>query len=258
MDMEKILADKELYDYLIDEVNKKFEGWDFSYLVSTGRMQEFPLSWNYRNKVKDRMSKVGSLLDMGTGGGEFLFSLSPLPEYTCATERYEPNMVIARKRLEPLGVRVYKVDDDEPLPFSDETFDLIINRHESYSAREVKRILKKQGTFITQQVGGLNNKEINELLGAPKYEYYNWNLETAVSKLKETGLKITEQKEDIVKTRFYDIGAIVFYLKAVPWQVPDFTVRKYYERLKEINNLIQKVGYIDFTCHRFLVIANKQ
>ncbi|NLG89248.1 MAG: class I SAM-dependent methyltransferase [Clostridiaceae bacterium] len=256
--MKKTPADNELFDYLINEANEKFEGWDFSYLESTRRMQEFTLSWNYRNKVKIRMSEASSLLDMGTGGGEFISSLSPLPEYTCVTEGYEPNIIIARNRLEPLGVKVFKIDDDESLPFDAETFDLVINRHESYSPEEVKRVLKRQGTFITQQVGGLNNKEINELLGAPKYEYYNWNLEIAVGKLKEAGLKITEQKEDIVKTRFYDIGAIVFYLKAVPWQVPDFTAEKYFNRLKEIDNLIQKEGYIDFTCHRFLIIAGKE
>ncbi|MBZ2175666.1 class I SAM-dependent methyltransferase [Schnuerera sp. xch1] len=255
--MGKILANKELFDYLINEVNEKFEGWDFSYLESTGRMQEFPLSWSYRSKVKIRMFRTSSLLDMGTGGGEFLSSLNPLPKYTYATEGYEPNIIIARKRLEPLGVKVYRVDD-ESLPFSAETFDLIINKHESYSAQEVKRILKKQGTFITQQVGGLNDKEINELLGVPESQYYNWNLETAISKLNEVGLKITEQKEDMVKTRFYDIGAIVFYLKAIPWQVPNFTVEKYFKRLKGIDNLIQKEGYIDFTCHRFFVIANKE
>ena len=74
----------------------------------------------------------------------------------------------------------------------------------------------------------------------------------------EAGLKIIEQKEDIVKTRFYDIGAIVFYLKAIPWQVPDFTVDKYFGSLKEIDNLIQKEGYIDFTCHRLFIIAYKE
>ena len=256
--MKKTLTDNELFDYLVGEANEKFEGWDFSYLTSTGRMQEFPLRWNYRNEVKMAMREVSSLLDMGTGGGEFLASLGPFPEYTCATEGYEPNIAIARKRLEPLGIRVYRVDDDEALPFSNETFDLVINRHESYSPQEVKRILKKQGTFITQQVGGLNNKEINEILGIPKYEYYNWNLETALSKLKEVGLSITEQKEDIIKTRFYDIGALVFYLKAIPWQVPGFTIEKYFERLKEIHAQIQKQGYIDFTCHRFFIIASKE
>jgi len=164
--MKKTLTDNELFDYLVSEASKEFEGWDFSYLESTRRMQEFPLSWNYRNEVKIRMAEASSLLDMGTGGGEFLSSLSPLPKYTCVTEGYEPNIMIARNRLEPLGVKVYRIDDDESLPFDAETFDLVINRHESYSPKEVKRILKKQGTFITQQVGGLNNKEINELLGA--------------------------------------------------------------------------------------------
>jgi len=61
--------------------------------------QEFPLSWNYRNEVKFRIYGISSLLDMGTGGGEFLSSLSPLPANTCATEGYEPNIPVARNRL---------------------------------------------------------------------------------------------------------------------------------------------------------------
>lgn len=252
------MTDEELFEYLINEVNAKFAGWDFSYLESTRRMHEFPLSWSYYNKVKKNMIGVSSLLDMGTGGGEFLSSLSPLPSNTCATEVYEPNIPVAKERLEPLGVKVWRVDDDDLLPFHNESFELVINRHESYSAEEVKRILKPQGIFITQQAGGLNDKEINELLQVPKSEYYNWNLETASRELLEVGLTIIEQKEDFVKTRFYDIGAIVFYLKAIPWQVPDFTVEKYFEQLREIDRMIQKDGFIDFTCHRFLVMANKQ
>lgn len=256
--MKKTLTNKQLFDSLINVANEKFEGWDFSYLESTGRMQQFPLSWNYRSKVENSMDGLSSLLDMGTGGGEFLSLLSPLPNYTCATEGYEPNITIATERLEPLGVKVFRVDDDESLPFKDETFELVINRHESYSTQEVKRILKKQGIFITQQVGGLNDKEINELLEVPESQYYYWNLETATSELHEAGLKIIEQKEDIVKTRFYDIEAIVFYLKAIPWQVPGFTVEKYYEKLKGIHNTLEKEGFIDFTCHRFFVIAIKE
>jgi len=73
--MKKTLTDNELFDYLVSEASKKFEGWDFSYLESTGRVQEFPLSWNYRNEVTIRLLEASSLLDMGTGGGEFLSSL---------------------------------------------------------------------------------------------------------------------------------------------------------------------------------------
>lgn len=86
----------------------------------------------------------------------------------------------------------------------------------------------------------------------------DWNLEKAVAQLETVGLKILEQKEDLTKTRFYDVGAIVYYLKAVPWQVPDFTVEKYFDKLVEIHNIIERLGYIDFTCHRFFVMGAKE
>lgn len=252
------MRNKKLFDFLIDEVNEDFEGWDFSHISLTGRMQEFPLRWNYRNEILPMLRSVSSMLDMGTGGGEFLSTLKPLPKFTCATEAYKPNVQVAKNRLEPLGVDVFEVKDDNRLPFDNESFELIINRHESYSAKEINRILKYNGMFITQQVGGLNDKEINELLQAPQNEYFNWNLEKAVFQLENTGLKVLKQKEDLTKTRFYDVGAIVYYLKAIPWQVPDFTVEKYYDKLASIHDIIEEKGYIDFTCHRFLIIALKE
>ena len=69
--------------------------------------------------------------------------------------------------------------------------------------------------------------------------------------------KIIKMKEDEVKTRFYDIGAIVYYLKAVPWQVDDFSVDKYYDQLYLLHNYIEEHDYIDFKCHRFFIISQK-
>jgi protein-L-isoaspartate O-methyltransferase len=86
------------------------------------------------------MKKAESMLDMGTGGGERLASLQPLPKVTYATEAYAPNVPIARKRLEPLGVKVVQIMSDDNLPFANKTFDLIINHHEAYSVKEVYRI----------------------------------------------------------------------------------------------------------------------
>ncbi len=70
------------------------------------------------------------MLDMGTGGGEFLSSLAPFPPYTCATEAYPPNVPIAKARLEPLGIEVFQISEDNFLPIPDNTLDLVINRHE--------------------------------------------------------------------------------------------------------------------------------
>ncbi len=245
-----------LNDLILQDINQEFTGWDFSYLNQSSRMVEFPLTWNYTIEILKHIKNVNSLLDMGTGGGEFLKTL-PLPTLTYATEGYKPNIKIAKEFLEPLGVKVFSVFDDNHLPFNNNLFDLVINRHESYSPIEVKRIIKDKGIFITQQVGGLNDQELNEYLKAEKSEYYDWNLKKATDELISHGFNIIQHKEDITKTRFYDIGAICYYLKAIPWQIPNFSIQKYQNELINIHNFIEKEGYIDITCHRFLIIAQK-
>ncbi len=248
---------KRFEGYLLD-AEKEFTGWSFNYLTHNGRMKEFPLSWNYYNEIIDYCSGADSLLDMGTGGGEFLSSLTFLPEDTCATEGYKPNIKKAKKQLKPLGITIFPVEDDAELPIPSERFDLIINRHESFSPLEVMRILKSEGYFITQQVGGLNDIDLNLLLGADNCQYEEWNLDKSSESLKSYDFQLKELKEDKVKTRFYDIGAIVYYLKAIPWQIPDFSVDKYYKRLFDIHELIRKQGYIDLICHRFFIVAQKR
>ncbi|WP_025852264.1 class I SAM-dependent methyltransferase [Paenibacillus ehimensis] len=245
------------FEYYLNETEQPFAGWDFSHLTGTGRMREFPLRWNYYVHVRERLPVVRSLLDMGTGGGEFLASLAPLPADTVATEGYEPNIPIAAARLKPLGVPVVPVKDDERLALEDAQFELVINRHESYAPQEVARILKPGGTFLTQQVGGDNDCEINDWLGAPPFELADWRLEVAAEGLERAGLRIVFRDEERTKTRFYDIGAILYYLQAIPWQIPDFSVRKYEVPLREIHAHIRKRGYIDVTCSRFILTAVK-
>lgn len=247
-----------LYEALLREQKEPFLGWDFKYLEQDGRMVEFPTTWHFSTVIKTYLAKSHSMLDMGTGGGEFLSSLAPLPAHCVATEGYQPNLEVATKRLSPLGVSVVAIESDDALPFHDGEFDLILNRHESFEAAEVARLLKNDGYFITQQVGGLNDCELNVWLCAQPSEYSNWSLRQAIKQLKEAGLTIIEAKDDITRTRFYDLGAIVYYLKVISWQIPDFTVEKYYPRLEALYHLIQEKGYVDLTKHRFLIIAKKE
>ena len=250
---------KELFEFLVSEAERPFAGWDFSHLED--RLINFPLTWSYRSIILPLIRNVNTLLDMGTGGGEFLSSLIPLPKHTCATEGYKPNVPLAKKRLEPLGVRVFQSETDERLPFKDEDFDLIINRHESYASDEVNRILKPGGIFITQQVGDKNDSKLRLILtGNEKLQnQIEWNLNFAVEELKTSNFQIIESHENITLTRIYDVGAIVFYLKAVPWELPDFSVKDYYNQLVEIHNQINNKGYLDLDTnnHRFLIKARK-
>ena len=73
------------------------------------------------------------LLDMGTGGGELLLTLGHPYELTSVTEGWEPNLALCQKKLAPLGITVKYYDSEKgvPLPFPDDSFDLVIDRHES-------------------------------------------------------------------------------------------------------------------------------
>ncbi|MEK4357518.1 class I SAM-dependent methyltransferase [Paenibacillus sp. FSL M7-1455] len=245
------------YEEVVQSTDMTFSGWDFSYLGNTGRLQEFPLRWNYYNLVEQAISQSESMLDMGTGGGEFLSRLSRLPAHTCATEGYKPNVEVARRRLEPLGVRVSYIEKDEQIPFADEEFDLVVNRHESYCPKEVHRILKPGGLFITQQVGGTNDQELNEWLAAPNDEFAHWNLDYAVREL-EPYFDIEGQDEEVTRSRFYDLGAVVYYLSVIPWQIPDFSVDRYDRQLRELHRTLEQQGYLDTSCHRFIIAARKK
>ena len=247
---------KELFDILIEDAQHPFAGWDFTYIKN--RMVTEPLTWSYTTIIIPYVRKVDSMLDMGTGGGEFLSSLQPLPKHTFATEAYKPNVPIAKKRLEPIGCKVVEISEKSPLLFEDEQFDLIINRHEEYSPSEIYRILKPGGYFITQQVGVNNDFELNHHLGHfAEDEYAYWNLEYATNELQNAGLNVLEKKEAAPKTRCFDIGAIVYYLLAIPWQIPDFSVEKYREKLYELHLEILEKEYIELSSSRFLIIAKK-
>lgn len=248
----------QLFEFFIDESQKPFTGWDFSYIEDTGRLDSEPLEWSYASYLLPYLRQAQTMLDMGTGGGEFLTALQPLPQDTHATEGYAPNFPIARRNLKPLGVNVRMVENDETLPFDDHQFDVIINRHESYYPWEVFRILKDDGQFITQQVGGSDMAELNEWLGADKDDgFSHWNLDYAEKELKKAGFHIIKKYEQFPYTRFYDVGAIVYYLKAISWQIPDFSVEKYMDQLYELHRTIMEKGYIQFKSHRFFIAAEK-
>ena len=250
--------ERELYQLFLEEVKRTFSGWDFSYVTRTGRMVSQPLPWSYASTILPYVRDVGSLLDMGTGGGEFLSLLHPFPPHTCATERYPPNIAIARRRLEPLGITVVEFAEDAKLPFTNNEFALIINRHESYAPGEVKRILQPGGFFITQQVGEENDLNINQLLEAqPDLNGKPWTVQSARQELEATGFNIIAADEAFPLTRFYDIGALVYYLKAIPWVVQDFSIKTHHAALQQLHEQIQREGYLDIREHRFIIVSQK-
>ena len=98
------MKEKELIDiWKKEESVAHIHGWDFSHIE--GRYtEETDLPWNYQNIILDYLNPEMKLLDIDTGGGEFLLSLRHPYVKTSATEAYPPNIQLCRETLLPLGI----------------------------------------------------------------------------------------------------------------------------------------------------------
>jgi len=255
------------FDELVTEATTQpFSGWDFSWLDRRSRTQ--PLPWDYSARVAALADGAQTMLDMGTGGGEALSRLATRARRTVATEAWPPNVPVAGRRLLPLGIPVIQNEgardnmdqdgsnDGGRLPFRDGSLDLICNRHESFLAVEVRRVLSPGGTFVTQQVDYHDNDELAQILGIElPGEPESW-IGLAERQVAEAGLVIEEAARAEQRIRFDDIAAVVFYLKAVSWSMPGYTLEKHRPRLRALYE--DPSAWPVTTCgHRFLLVASK-
>ena len=231
-------------------------GWDFS--KTNNYIVEEEIPWNYKDIINKYRKDGDILLDMGTGGGEFLISLNHPYNNTYITESYEPNIKLCKERLESLGINVNPINDDSNLPFKDNFFFIIINIHESYDIKEVKRILKPKGIFITQQVDYRDilslSKKINKDF---KTLFPDANMEKHLKNMNENGFEIIYNDEAFLDLKFLDIKAIIFYATSIPWSFPDFSVENKFNELLDIYTEINEKGYIKTEQGRFIIVGKK-
>ena len=88
-------------------------------------------------------------------------------------------------------------------------------------------------------------------------EEFDFTLKQSSAELLSVGLEIVDCRENFSRTEFYDIGAVVYYLRAVSWQVLGFTVDGYRERIAAIHNHIQRHGSFVASSHRCYLEAAK-
>lgn len=241
----------------IKEENHAFKGWDFSHIEGRWEIENLP--WNYKKVLFSILNKTDKLLDIGTGGGEFILSLQHPHILTSITESYPPNIDLCKKELEPLGITVVETYDDNKLFFDNDNFDIVINRHASFDAKEVKRVLKTGGYFITQQVGGMNNSNLSKRLiknFQPKFPLHT--LKNNTDELKKAGFDILKAEEAFIPIRFFDIGALVYYAKVIEWEFPNFCVSTSFDSLCHCQEEMLNNGFVQGTEHRFIIVARKK
>lgn len=231
-------------------------GWDFSHI--DGRYEEEKLPWDYREIIRRYLDPSMKILDIDTGGGEFLLSLNHPYENTAATEGYPPNVELCRRVLLPLGIDFRPGDGTKRLPFPDESFDMVINRHGDFNASDIHRILKPGGLFVTQQVGAENDRELVELLcGETQLPFPEQYLDITSGQFRDAGFEVLDEREVFCPIRFYDVGALVWFARIIQWEFPDFSVDTCLEGLLNAQQILEQKGCIEGKIHRFLLVAQR-
>ena len=245
------------FDELVDEASSApIAGWDFTFLQ--GRTEGQPLPWDYQQVAAGLVAGARWVLDVDTGGGEVFSSLRP-PQGSVAVEPHHPNLTIAARRLQPLGVEVVERLTDL-LPVADTTFDLVLNRHGYLNAPEVHRVLSPEGRPPFRSRSVLVTMSSN---GRP------WVFQRLLIRLRRhrsracattwavPGSSPRCAREATIVTRFLDVGAVIFQLRAVSWQAPGFDIARHREQLERIHDQIVRTGGFEVRSQRFLIQAEK-
>jgi SAM-dependent methyltransferase len=260
------------FEELVAEgVAEPVEGWDFSWFE--GRATEERPAWGYSGLLTQRLGAARAALDIQTGGGEVLAGAlrgdrgtagsahrpgPSVPGTVAATESWPPNAVLARRALTPFRGAVVRADDAGGLPFGTGTFDLVMSRHPTVAVwPEIARVLAPGGTYLSQQVGAGSNRELTDFMMGPQPVDPGRSPDSARAAVRTAGLEVTDLREQALRVEFFDVGAVVYFLRKVLWTVPGFTVAGYAEPIARMHAHIAEHG--SFVCHaqRFLIEAGK-
>ena len=260
------------FDALVAEaLAESTEGWNFARFGA--RMRSTHPSWRYWELVTEAAASAPSLLDLGTGGGEqlagFCERVASRPPLTVATESWPPNVPVAARRLASFGIPVVHAegasDNDEQapdellgrLPFRNDSFALVIDRHEAFNAREVARVLAPDGLFITQQVGS-DYGDLHDLLDEPWTPRASVDRALIARQVTAAGLTVEGGDEAEVVQTFVDVGVLGWYLRQVPWAVPTVDVERDPARLRAAHERILADGPVRVRQQQFWLRAVKR
>jgi SAM-dependent methyltransferase len=255
------MAPRSEFEQLLDEAAQvPTAGWDFSWFE--GRATEERPTWAYSQSLTPRIENSRAVLELQTGGGERLSEIlskaERRPRVIVATESWTPNVALARANLGAYDVNVLELNDTAALPFSDKAFDFVCARHPTTTLwDEIARVLEPGGTFFAQLIGPGTNRELTDFMMGPQPVSQLHSAQRAATSATQAGLEVVDLREESLSVVFFDIGAVVYFLRKVIWTVPDFTVEKYRERLFALHDHIKKHGSFQSHAKRVLIEAIK-
>ena len=205
-----------------DEIKmyEKQGNWDFSDINYT---KEYENYWVMYDEVKKYSNENSLILDLGTAGGEKVFSQMPQNIGMIIGTDLSPKMIETAiensKKYPDVKVR-FTVMDNLKLEFPDKLFDIVTARHTVINAKEIYRVLNDSGVLIVRGVDKYDSWDIKELFGRGQA----FNDEMAISE---------KDYDDIKKAGFKEVEMI------------KINANEYFETKEDLLKLLLKTPILD-------------
>jgi hypothetical protein len=72
------------------------------------------------------------------------------------------------------------------------------------------------------------------------------------------GLEVERAEDWSGKLTFTDVAAVIYFLRAVPWLVDDFSVDRCLPQLAALQDRLERLGKLDFAANHFLLLARRR
>jgi len=235
----------------------ELRGWDFS---QVNVVEEGPRI-GYSKVVKCHLERSKTLLDIGTGGGERLLAFAPKVREAIAIDIDREMIKTAVENLGKSGL--HNVDlilcDSEEMPIVGARIDIVTDRQAPFNAKEVSRILKPGGAFITQQVSEGDKRNFKGVFqrGQSYGEKPGTFKKRCLIELREAGMKTIEE-QTVNTTEYYESMDDVIFLLANTPLIPDFDFEKEQDKLEKIEEKFKTNKGIRTNSERFLIVGTKR
>jgi hypothetical protein len=109
---------------------------------------------------------------------------------------------------------------------------------------------------LSQQVGPGSVGELTDFMLDPQPAGEARSPERARTAATAAGLEVVDLRAESLRMEFFDVAAVIVFLRKVIWIVPGFTVEKYRDRLLAMHERIARHGPFVAHSERFLIEAS--
>jgi hypothetical protein len=116
------------------------------------------------------------------------------------------------------------------------------------------------GAYFAQHVGVIWLRRLIEyFLGPRPPERIRGQLDpdTVREEVAAVGLDVVDLRHEGIRMEFFDVGAVIYFLRKLSWVVPGFTVAEYHDKLLDLHRQTQNEGSFVTHSTRILIEACK-